>query len=369
MKKKLKKLSVIESSNSHLDYKGLYYYDKQIDPAIIVLREYVETQADFDPENDPEVIFNVLEWVNAQWLHDGMNDPGSHTTSIEILKRAHEGEKFRCVEYGKVTSDILSSYGITSRMVGLRSVDFAYGGVGKGHVATEVWSNRLKKWIFIDPQYSAHFRYDHIPQNYYDLYEFYKKDQFDQLELVVNQSAIDRSKKTPEDYKNDYIKFLKNYFGYVQTKVKTDQMEYSVCLKLDGTVDALTFQGLELNDIVYTNDHSELYFPINQTVVTFEYKDKVNFMEVIKTHKITTQEQYLEHLHLMAPRPDFRVKCYHNTPNHEYFEYSFDSIKWEKLSGNTFNWLLDDGVHDVYTRSVNSQGLRGVINSMKIEYK
>ncbi|MTI67514.1 MAG: hypothetical protein FH753_13090 [Firmicutes bacterium] len=66
-----------------------------------------------------------------------MNQAPKNMSSYEILKNVKKGERYRSVEYGKVTADILLSLGYVSRRIGVRSKDADYGGFGMGHVASE----------------------------------------------------------------------------------------------------------------------------------------------------------------------------------------------------------------------------------------
>jgi len=108
------------------------------------LASYVFERIQFQNLSDPNVFIQVMDWVASQWQHDGFNQAPSDMSSLEMLKYVHEqGERYRCVEYGKVMADILSLMGYYARHIGLQSNDVAYGGWGKRYVATEVWSNTL----------------------------------------------------------------------------------------------------------------------------------------------------------------------------------------------------------------------------------
>ncbi|XMB85244.1 hypothetical protein RJG79_07390 [Mycoplasmatota bacterium WC44] len=369
MNNKIKKLTVLESTNHHLDYKALQVYDKPLDEKFVKLRKYVEGFLVFDPTNDPQIIFDVLSWVSQQWKHDGYNDPGKEITSLEILKRAHSGEQFRCVEYGKVASDILSSYGITSRSVGLKTENFDYGGSGMGHVATEVWSNGVGKWIFIDPQFSAYFKHGDFPLNFYELYNFWSNNQFESLELIIDEFALKQIDMSEKAFKKGYIDFITKYFGYVQTSFSGQNFEYSVTLMLEGMREAMTFQGIALENVAYTSKVDDLYFSLNQSIMTFTYTTKKDFMKIIEENNIKSEKDYLENMYKFASEPNLKVKCNHNTPRFDYFEYSFDMENWNIAVDDSFDWHIAEGVHEVYVRTVNQQGLKGIISSMKVEYR
>jgi hypothetical protein len=154
----LRRIEIVEDNNRLPSPLASLYPVETAGPASLApLREYVRRRADFLDAKDPDVIFLALGWVSTQWKHDGMNEPRTGESSLDILKDVHEkGARYRCVEYGQVLSDILKSLGYVTRRVSLRSPNVAYGGFGQGHVATEVWSNALRKWIFIDPQFSVY---------------------------------------------------------------------------------------------------------------------------------------------------------------------------------------------------------------------
>ena len=144
----LQKISVLETDNYLISPTfNRYNFDDKSYADLVALREYVEKKVSFRSKEDPQIIIEALQWVSTQWDHDGRNQPPKDFSSLEILKSVHEkGDRYRCVEYGKVLADLLRSLGYVARHVGLKSVDVAYGGFGQGHVATEVWSNKLRSF-------------------------------------------------------------------------------------------------------------------------------------------------------------------------------------------------------------------------------
>lgn len=62
---------------------------------------------------ESQFVLEALAWVNSQWAHDGINQPPKHFSALDILKKVHnEKEKYRCVEYGIVLSEVLQAYDV-----------------------------------------------------------------------------------------------------------------------------------------------------------------------------------------------------------------------------------------------------------------
>jgi hypothetical protein len=104
--------------------------------------------------SDIEKIKIILNWVNGQWEHSGMNTP-EKSDAISILNEAKQGKKFRCVEYGIVCAAAFNSIGYKSRVIKLKTKDVETVLLGAGHVTTEVFVPQYNKWVFADGQFNA----------------------------------------------------------------------------------------------------------------------------------------------------------------------------------------------------------------------
>jgi hypothetical protein len=89
----LKKISVIRTNNSpSFIAEGRWVIGQQLsDSPLQALKDYV-TARGFSPSNNSElqIVLNALEWVHAQWEHDGMNQSPAQYRALDILKSAHE---------------------------------------------------------------------------------------------------------------------------------------------------------------------------------------------------------------------------------------------------------------------------------------
>jgi hypothetical protein len=332
------------------------------------LKKYVESRG-FKPNNGSEVEFslNVLQWVTSQWSHDGMNEPPKNANALEILELVYnKKEKFRCVEYGIVLSELLQSYGFVTRKVALRSNDVAYGGFGQGHVAMEVWINDLGKWIFLDGQFGAYITLpgQSKPLNYYEIYSEKLAGKWENLEVHFVKPV-----EKPSDFK-DYKDFLKNYFGsMVVTTTKQDNP--SISLLMESKSLPLTFQGSPVNNIISTTDHKIMYPEMNRVSIMLKYKNEApNLQQIIKKFNIKSDDDFKKNMGEMTVEPKFNVTLIKTDPSFEYFEYrTSDKSEWKKLNDSFTTWDAMEKVNRFEARSVNKLGRSGPVTFIELTFQ
>ncbi|WNG38883.1 transglutaminase domain-containing protein [Archangium violaceum] len=369
----LKKISVVESTNLKLDdrYRTLKLPESLDTPELRQLREYVLKQVDLSRRSDPEIILEALEWVSIQWDHDGMNEPPEGTSSYQILQNVKQGQRYRCVEYGTVVSDLLLSLGYPSRPLGIKTAEAAYGGFGQGHVVSEVWSNTHDKWIFIDPQFSVYATHQGRYLNFYEMYQLKRESRFGEIRFVPSARYLERHKKGPKELAEldtQYRGFISRYFGYMNIPYVRDGKKATLTLPLEGKGQFATFQGFHNDDLLFTDDPRDFYFPLNHTQVLFAYKDARQPIDLIKEHGITTEEEFLRKRSLFAARPDYTLTLQHGMPWFDHYELRVDGKEWQRLPGDTVPTKLHEGLNTLEVRAVNQAGVAGPINRMKIRY-
>ncbi|MEI8365438.1 MAG: transglutaminase domain-containing protein [Parachlamydiaceae bacterium] len=380
----LKKITVTESNNYLPSMETqLYPVDKFKIDELKKLRAYVENRIKFKSIQEPKIILEIMEWVSLQWEHNGFNEAPDGASALDILKDVHTNKTcYRCVEYAQVTAEILCAFGYPARRVALRTIDVAYGGFGQGHVAVEVWSNTLGKWIFIDPQFSIYPVYKEKILNYYEIYEFKKKGQFADITFNVMPAYVKDAQSSKDTtmsfdanfFDQNYRDFIQRYFGYIGTSLHLKSADYSVVLGLDGKDQTFTFQGQPVSNGIFTHSPKDLYFELNQTLMVFHYQDQKNsahhFQKQLEQLNIKTEEEYFEKMSLFSVKPDFTVSLLTNTPWHEHYEYrtALDGT-WIQVRGDSFIWSLTSGDNYLEARSVNTMGIPGPGTFMKIDYQ
>lgn len=315
---------------------------------------------------EQELVIEALKWVNAQWRHDGMNEPPPKFHAIDILKSVHnDKQQYRCVEYGVVLAEVLQAYGFVTRVIALRTNEVAYGGFGQGHVAMEIWMNELNKWIFLDPQFGSYLteKDSSTPLNYFELFQQKQAGKWDSLKVHFATGKDDA--KEAGNYKN----FLKDYFGHIKVSAGKDQPH--ICLLLEAKEQPLTFQGGISNNVVFTKDASLVYPEMNKVTLLLTYtSDAKNFQKMIAELNIKSNEDYLKNMGKFAAEPKFSVQIKSAGANDNGYEYRFDkATKWTFTKKPEFAWDATKDVNLVEVRSINPLNRPGPVTFMEIKYQ
>ncbi len=368
----LKKITILNSSNIVLTdhYRRLKIPASIKDRDYVKLRDYVEERVNLSRYDDPEIIIRALEWVSTQWKHDGMNEPPRGTSSYDILQNVARGQRYRCVEYGQVLSDLLLSRGYISRKVGLKDANVAYGGFGMAHAASEVWSNKLQKWIFLDPQFGMYVKRGRDYLNFHEIYLLKKKGEFDTVEFTPTGGYLKYHDTTASKVAALYRQFISNHFGYMDTTCILDRgTAVTLTLPLEAQTPFLTFQGLTMNNLVFTRDYQDLYFDINRVLAVLSYKNSPPFTDTMKKYSVKTEEDYMASMPLFAAEPNYTVKCLNSMPWFHHYETKTEKGPWRILAGDAFDWELAEGLNTLCLRAVNSAGLPGPETIMEVQYE
>lgn len=213
-------------------------------------------------EEEIDKIKAILDWTHKQWTHSGSNTP-SKSDPLTILKEAKEGNNFRCVEYGIVSSAALNSIGIPSRVLALKTADVEKVKYGAGHVVAESYSEEFKKWIFIDGQFNAIPVLNNIPLN---AVEFQKAitENIDQLRIINIKGAF--SKEAKEKYINWISKYLfyfdirfDNRFISYKDKVKINGKPKLMLVPLNAENPSVFQRKSKIDYCLYTNNINDFY--------------------------------------------------------------------------------------------------------------
>lgn len=361
---KLKKIIITESNNPALntDYENMGLPETTHTKALNNLREYVLGTLTLKTHNDPEVFIELMNWVCRQWKHNGWNAAPDTITSLDILKNARDkGAQYRCVEYGLVLQDVLTCFGYTARQIGLKNKDVAYGGAGMGHVATEVWSNELDKWIFLDPQFGVCAKHGETYLNIYDIYLLKQAGKFQEIRFVKEGKALDAE---------EYSTFLNQYLGYIDIHQKNGDINYQLVLKMEGNDDFLAFQAFPKGNCVFTKDPEQVYFGLNQTmgVINFTPAERQRTDSIFAQLNITTMEAYNDNMYLFSAHPDFELMLINNMPWFEQYEVMVNGKRVE-AQHKKYTFTLREGLNTLYFVAYNEQGIKGVPTTISIKYE
>ena len=327
------------------------------------MKKYILSKTIIKSKNEPEVYFELMEWVSKQWKHNGWHSAPDSLNSLEILKSANnEGQEYRCVEYGIVLNDVLTSFGYVARTIGLKHINTDYGGAGMGHVATEVWSNNLQKWIFLDPQFGIYAKKDSVILNIFDIYKLKLENKFNEIEFV----EVEKNKSN-----NEYGKdFLTNYLGYVDISQKRNNLNYSLALKMEGVKDFLTFQAFPSGNMIFTENVDDVYYKLNQTMIIIDYTEN----EIERTRdeyaklNIKSVKDFNENMPLFSAKPEFILSFDNNMPWFNHYIVKLNDTIIKQKSGKYYV-NLKNGINAIKVVAVNQNNIEGIPTIIKIKYE
>jgi len=205
-------------------------------------------------------VLSILNWTNSRWKHSGNHSPKKND-GISILDEAKSGGRFPCFAYAIVLRDQLNALGYKARTVYLKTQDATTRKSSPGHVATEVFLNDLKKWVFLDGQFNAMPTLDGIPLNAVE-FQHAINHNYKQFKLESYGSEVVS--------KRYYVNFVYDYLYYFDTSLDT---RYNVTerMKIDGKsslmlvpkgskkLDFINFWNMKVDYCVYTNSLMDFY--------------------------------------------------------------------------------------------------------------
>ena len=224
--------------------------------------------------NDESVFFPaVTAWVHAQWQHDSYNSVAEHANSVEILQRASRGERFTCVEYARVLTDMLISHGYAARMVGLSRRNISNPKMGARHVVTEVWSCQHQKWMMLDAQFGSYAERNGIPLHVAELQEAVRTKDSSLVLRVWSDKAYTNRRL---DDSSMYSQLLRNLDAFVDIPYLVNDKVGVLMLVPRNRHEPLLFQGQAMSNTQYTKNIQDLYAPLGDVHMdlVFASRDK-----------------------------------------------------------------------------------------------
>jgi len=249
-------LTYDQSKNAALQVK----YQTEKSQYIEELKQAYPLSFDEDKRSDAEIFLEVLHWTNSQWKHNGMNAP-SKNDAITILNEASQGNQFPCFAYGIVLRDQLTALGYKARTIYLKTKDAKNRRRSPGHVATEVYSDDLQKWVFLDGQCNIMPTSNGIPLNAVEFQNAISND-YDHLVLQSLSDQVMGKKK--------YVNFVYDYLYYFDTsldnryELETEHLidgKHSMMLVPKGAPNLtyVEFWKLNMDYCIYTNSLQDFY--------------------------------------------------------------------------------------------------------------
>jgi len=139
----------------------VFSYQSADNPQLLRLRQQFKLDSVAGMGNEPSKMINILHWVHNTVPHDGQHESGIKAINgfeiVSVVKNKSIGVS--CGELATVLNDCYLALGFKSRKIYCLpkdSLNMDYD----SHVINAVYSNELKKWLWMDPTNDAYVMND-----------------------------------------------------------------------------------------------------------------------------------------------------------------------------------------------------------------
>lgn len=187
-----------------------YVWEKFDNPKLDKLKKEYELEKVVSSEkNEFERQLILKDWV-YKTLHRGK--PGkdySKLSAFEILDDNKIGKKFWCTQFTQVYLQCATALGWYVRKLSI-DCDHAQNEKSYHHGICDIWSNKYKKWIVIDPYNNLHFEKNNIPLCVLEIRNEYLKNKAKNVVGILGNNVKNIS------YDKDSVgeDTLSNYFWF-----------------------------------------------------------------------------------------------------------------------------------------------------------
>lgn len=131
-----------------------FSYQSMENPNLIKIRQDLKLDSIAGTGNEISKILNLLHWVHNIIKHDGSSDNPILKNAIDLIKVCKtENRGVNCRMMATILNECYLSMGIKSRYITCMPKETEFDDC---HVINMVYSNDLKKWIWIDPTFDAY---------------------------------------------------------------------------------------------------------------------------------------------------------------------------------------------------------------------
>lgn len=131
-----------------------FSYQSPDNPNLIKIRHDFKLDSIAGTGNETSKILNLLHWVHNIIRHDGMSNNPTLKNAIDLIKICKKEDRgVNCRMMATILNECYLSLGIKSRHITCMPKETVFDDC---HVINMVYSNDLKKWIWIDPTFDAY---------------------------------------------------------------------------------------------------------------------------------------------------------------------------------------------------------------------
>ncbi|MFO7898990.1 MAG: hypothetical protein R6V58_08010 [Planctomycetota bacterium] len=319
------------------------------------LLELIEDAAD-----DWEAVLRLRHWTfvnlinHTQAALPGL-EPFTTLDPFALVGASHAGGTFWCSHFAMVLVAAATACGFVARKL---SVDCEHTADEKGthHGVVDVWVNRFRKWVHLDPNYDHHFELDGVPLNAEEIGRRWQTHRGEGLQPVIgpNRRPVDRARKgKPEDHEaRTYFWHLIECRNDVFRRDGRGSKSMGVMLVdearkkqrwYQGTPpDTFEKRGYADGTMLITEDPADAYPDVDAAR-----------MELLPPHKMP----YYCRVQLSTP-------C---APFFSHYQVSVDGGPPERIEGIEYPWRLHPGSCSIEARTVDVAGHRGPAHRIRLD--
>lgn len=131
-----------------------FEYQSTDNPNLIKIRKDLKLDSIAGTGNEISKILNLLHWVHNIIRHDGNSNNPTLKNAIDLIKVCKtENRGVNCRMMATILNECYLSIGIKSRYITCMPKETEFDDC---HVINMVYSNDLKKWVWIDPTFDAY---------------------------------------------------------------------------------------------------------------------------------------------------------------------------------------------------------------------
>lgn len=336
----LKLYNITRWDNSGLGFAPIHLFDSWTNERLQQLRKKYQLDTLRTPERtELDVQIAALSWVHHRWKHNPLNI-AFRPDALDILDSAAAGATYRCAEYAEVLCQVLQALGYPARVVELHSKGVSFG-IAKAHVATEVWNNDLRKWIYLDAQTNAMWKHGITLLNSSEIRDMIIDKHLDSLEMYAFPSRwLSHEQIKPSEWLR--------YFHYLFFRLENRYCERPesvlglapLCyLRRDQTPELL-YQGMP-RALESTMSSNKIYPPMNVV--------------------------HADIIGVSVTKPLIDIRFTQAVPSFSYYHITANggiSIQFSEL----FSWHIQHGNNTLVVRGVNQAGVMGPPMTIELEY-
>jgi hypothetical protein len=132
-----------------------FHYQSKDDADLVQFRKEYKLEAVAGSGDAQSRLLNLLRWVHREVRHDGNSENPSAKDALSLLNLCRkEGRGVNCRMMATILNEACLALGFKSRILTCLPLDEKDPDC---HVITVVWSEDLRKWLYLDPTFEAYF--------------------------------------------------------------------------------------------------------------------------------------------------------------------------------------------------------------------